>query len=316
MFINSIDEEYYNTQMEQMKQLVQIYHQIRYSDTYYLGLRYKRIKGIINQRFIRNLRNYWVEKKDSKRLDKLREDIQIEYNLHETRSYFSNEKIAVYTCVFGNYDHVYEPICNPNNIDYYIFTDCNITLEKSSCWNKVDLSNFNEIIEGMTNIEKNRWFKMHAKELFGERYRYSVYIDGNVQPITDFTELVNKIGPLGIGMYGHKYNDCVYQEALTNIYQIKKAPQKDIEEQIRYLKMKEMPSHFGMTTCNVIARDHSSAICEQIMDEWWKEFTNRCKRDQLSFPYVVWKLGYRMQDVAVLGLDVWGSDALIIHEHK
>jgi hypothetical protein len=40
------------------------------------------------------------------------------------------------------------------------------------------------------------------------------------------------------------------------------------------------------------------------MEEWWKEFIEYSKRDQISLPYVLWKNGIKINDVNELGKDL------------
>lgn len=234
-------------------------------------------------------------------------------NSIESPNYFSKHRIAVYTCIFGAYDDIYEPYCFPNNIDYYIITDLKIA--KKSRWKIVNISLYEKMIDGFSDVEKNRWFKMHPDIVFPQ-YRYSVYIDGNIVPVTDFTEYINRIKiETGTAMFWHKYNNCVYQEALYNEYVVKKIPIEELHKHVEYLHSQKMPYDFGMTTCNVIARDHDNPMCKQIMSMWWEEFLTHSKRDQMSFPYVIWRLGLKMEDIAVLGNDVWDEDSLMILDH-
>ena len=38
-----------------------------------------------------------------------------------------------------------------------------------------------------------------------------------------------------------------------------------------------------------IARDHDNLLADEIMDDWFQEFKNGVRRDQLSATYVMWK---------------------------
>lgn len=314
MYIDSVNCDEYIKQMNQLKQMSRMLHLLQHGEIYKNGLRVKRYKDLFNGFSFKKFKNFIKGKIDHKVLEKKISSFKrIEIGIMES-NYFSTEKIAVYTCIFGNYDKIYEPIVCPDNIDYYIITDqSNI---RSTKWKKVNIKCFHEIIKDFSNIEKNRWFKMHPAEVFGNHYRYSIYIDGNILPITDFTEFTNRIGSTGIAMFWHKYNNCVYQEALYNIYDIKKTKKEEIRNQIKYLRHCGMPENYGMTTCNVIARDHKNPICIEIMDSWWKEYISHCRRDQLSFPFVVWKKGFSMSDIASLGNDVWNEDSLLVMEHR
>lgn len=315
MFIGSIDKNYYDGSMLALSGMASRLRAAYDGNTYRAGLRYQKIIQLFQHGIVGCVARIWKyisNKKDTKILMKKKTPFSRDNMQLSAPNYFSNKRIAVYTCVFGNYDQLQEPICHPNNIDYYIITD--LEVPDASSWSKIDLKPFHEKIEGFTNVERNRWFKMHPDQVFTD-YNYSIYIDGNVMPVTDFTEFVNRIGSCGVAMYWHRYNNCVYQEALYNRYAVRKISTKELDEHVQYLKEQGMPREYGMTTCNVIARDHDNPICLKLMDDWWNEFMMHCRRDQMSFPYVAWKNNVNMNDIATLGSDVWSSDALIVLQH-
>ena len=314
MFCGSVDEKLYNSVMEQKRQLVRMNHEIKQGDIYLAGLRCDRYVSLLHGNIFANLSKFINTKLDYYKFNKKKAPFSPRKIRQYPANYFSEYKIAVYTCVFGNYDQIVEPLCYPDNIDYYVITD-NKSFD-SEKWKSVDAEKFSEYTQNLSNVEKNRWFKMHPERVFGHEYRYSIYIDGNILPVTDFTEFVNRLGDVGIAMFAHRYNDCVYQEALNNYYLIKKVPSEEITKQVEYLRAANMPEHYGMTTCNVIVRDHENPIVLKLMNDWWKEFMTNCRRDQLSFPYVAWKNGVDMSDIATLGNDVWTSESLFVLEHK
>ena len=316
MYIGSINEEFFNDLMVGLSQLSRYLRKTLGSDEYHIGLRTKKLNTIFRSGVssaVSEINNIIYSRIMHKRLEKKVTHFKRESSVLEKANYFSQERIAVYTCILGKYDPICEPMCHPNNIDYYIITDNMV--ENDSSWKRIDLDNYKDRIQNLSNVEKNRWFKMHPSEVFND-YKYSIYIDGNIIPITDFTEFVNRLGNCGIAMFWHRYNNCVYQEALYNKYSVRKTSNDAIEKHIEYLKSKGMPENFGMTTCNVIVREHNNPVCKRIMDDWWNEFMNHCKRDQISFPYVVWKNGIKMSDIALLGDDVWDADQLLIVNHN
>ena len=293
--------------------MLELYLSTLDSNTYKNGLRIDKTKKLFHsgEGFISSLTKHVNKKISMRKMRKVLASFErpsVEYK----PDYFLNQRIAVYTCYFGNYDVLQEPLSMPNNIDYYVITDQQIP--QQTAWKRLDVSQYEQQISGFTNVEKNRWFKMHP-HVFLSDYRYSVYVDANVVPVTDFTELVNRIGNAGVAMFWHRYDNCVYQEALYNNIVLKKTNPKEIDKQVDYLHKMGMPENYGMTTCNVIARDHENNTCIKLMEDWWSEFMGHCRRDQLSFPYVAWKNGVSMEEVARLGNDVWSSHALYVVEH-
>lgn len=313
MYDNYFDKENYIKYMSELRAISRELRMVYTSSIYERGLRENEKREMIHKgKFFKLVVDYINNYFDGKKLSAATLPIEREYFKREEPNYFSKEKVAVYTCVFGQYDIPLDPISSPDNIDYYIITDQDVS--RNSKWKKVDISFFEDVLKNLTNVEKNRWFKMHPFSIFSE-YKYSVYVDGNVQIISDLTEFVNKIGPYGVSMFWHRYNNCVYQEALFNKYTVKKISSVEIDNQVRYLREQGMPQNFGMTTCNIIARDHENQTCRQMMEMWWHEFMEHCKRDQLSFPYVVWKTGCDMKNIATLGDDVWDTDSVLVRRH-
>lgn len=317
MYSNSIDEKIYNDCMEALKRLVKDKHNLLLSEEYQIGRKKKKLDNILHSDgitgSIKLIKKIISNRINLAKLAKLVTPFKRDIMEMQEANYFSEYRIAVYTCVFGRYDKIQEPYCNPNNIDYYIITDLDIP--EGSTWKKVDLDPFKDELDGLSDVEKNRWFKMHPHLVFKE-HKYSIYIDGNIVPVTDFTELVNRIGEVGIAMFWHSFNDCVYQEGFYNKYAVRKIRNEELENHLRYLREKGMPENYGMTTCNVIAREHSNIICCKLMDDWWSEFMTHCRRDQISFPFVAWNNGLKMDQIAKLGLDVWRTDVLFVVFHN
>lgn len=301
--------------MNELKHLSQITRRYVRSPEYKNGLRVKKYKALLHsgKYFFKNLftyiRNYFENRV---LLQNQLKSFQREKKTLSPANYFINDRIAVYTCIFGEYDFPENPICYPNNIDYFIITDQ--IIPNNLKWKKYDDSLIQEQWNGFSNIEKNRWCKMHPHLLFSN-YKYSVYIDGNIIPVTDFSEYINRLGEFGIGMFWHT-NNCVYQEALYNRYMIRKISTIELDAHINYLKKNGMPEDYGLVTCNVIARAHNNAVCVKLMTEWWDEFCSHSKRDMISFPFVCWKNKIPIAEIATLGYCVWDDDSVIIKYHN
>ena len=78
-----------------------------------------------------------------------------------------------------------------------------------------------------------------------------------------------------------------------------------------------MPANYGLLQCSVIARDHSSSIMKDIMNEWWKLFlSTSTKRDQLIIPYILYKHGISVDSLCTLGGNVITYPGLETVGHK
>lgn len=224
---------------------------------------------------------------------------------------FSNLKIVVYTSIFGKYDSIFEPLFVTPGVDYVILTDQE--LPKDSIWKKRTLPDVAPF-SNMTPVEKNRYVKMLPHKLFDD-YDISIYIDGNIQIITDVRPVVEDMSGYSIGI--HRYpTDCIY-DMQNAIIAGKRANKHNVKTQIKQYKKNGFPKHFGAFECNIIVRKHNDEKCKLVMDSWWEEFNNTTsKRDQLSFVYVLWKNGLTADEVYSLGYDVRSNPRFLIYKHK
>lgn len=250
--------------------------------------------------------DYFYSKKEN---DKKRIELCNMININKKSNYFSDKRIAVYTCLFGKYDKIYEPVIKPNNIDYYILTDNDIP--ENSLWKKIDFTFLDKY--NYSNIEKNRYVKMNP-HLFFENYEYSIYVDANIKIIGDFTELINRMGNQFIGFHLHQNQFCIYDQIKSCIIS-NKDNKKSLIIHRKHLLENHMPKQNGMVEANVIVRRHNNKKCIKLMADWWNEFINYSNRDQISLHYVLWKNGIEIKDIAVLGNNVRENDSLYVMKH-
>ena len=111
--------------------------------------------------------------------------------------YIKEQRIAVYTALFGSYDFVRDPLLQPDNIDYYILTDQ--VIPERSVWKRIDISAVVPLEYQSDPVLCNRWCKMHPQTLFKE-YQYSVYIDSNIWVFSD-------LGLLEASVIARKHSD-------------------------------------------------------------------------------------------------------------
>lgn len=219
------------------------------------------------------------------------------------------DRIAVYTGIFGSYDDLYIPQICPENIDYYLISDERPANAAPFRW-----INAKEMIpENITSpIKRNRYVKMHP-HLFFPQYKYSIYIDGNIEVVEDISSFVHR-NKSGISAFMHPKRECIYYEGIA-IVNFKRVVATDVCKQMsRYLK-EGMPLRYGLPEMSVVAREHMKPECVKIMEEWWQEFDQETQRDQLSFMYVMWRNGMKLSDVTSLGGDVRKSSKVKQHKH-
>ncbi|MFC6733727.1 glycosyltransferase domain-containing protein [Haladaptatus sp. GCM10025893] len=218
----------------------------------------------------------------------------------------NQKKIVVYTAIFEDYDYLHDPKVPNENIDYLCFTD-NPSL-KSDIWSFV----LYEDNAHSPNL-KNRKVKIlpHKFDIL-QRYNYSVYIDGNIQITKDISELVDRYSCTKFACPKHYLRDCVYEEARACI-EGGKGNQRRIRRQIARYKKEGFPEHYGLSANSILFRNHNDTNVQALSEAWWKELQNESGRDQLSLPYISWKLDfdyYQMEEGPRLG-----SEFFRLHPH-
>lgn len=118
---------------------------------------------------------------------------------------------------------------------------------------------------------------------------YSVWVDGNIFPVVSSGEIKELLGNSDIAVFRHPQRNCVYQESFPARERVAEEYRGLIREQMDKYESEGFPAGFGLWECGMIIRKHNEATRE-FNERWWAEITRFSQRDQLSFPYVMWKM--------------------------
>lgn len=214
-------------------------------------------------------------------------------------TYDDDLRVAIYTCVVGNYDTIKEPMyVNERCVDYYAITDQDLPLD--SKWKKIELRKIDSIPQNLDAGTKNRWIKLHPHEIFKE-YDYSIYIDGSFQIVCDLMPIIGQMTKEQ-WFAVHDMNkgiDDIYDYAKT-VIAAKKAPADIIKKQVYFYKKEGFPRHYGIYHNAILVRKHNELKCIKVMEEWWEQLCKFSKRDQMSLNYVLWKNKIKKDEVLLL----------------
>lgn len=224
-----------------------------------------------------------------------------------------NGRIAVYTCIIGPYDKPEEPLYISPQCDYFIITDQKI--QSNSVWKKIDSTSLNDIPCKAPN-EVNRFVKLHPDYFFSD-YDYSIYVDGNIVIVADMVPLINQMSEDQIiGIHRHDRRDCAYTEMETfkHIPRLQKH-YENAKVQMNEYRKEGFPEHYGLFENPIIIRKHNDSFCKDIMSLWWKQLTVYSMRDQISLPYVLWKMNVSQDKLFIMGNDLRENSRFIQREH-
>lgn len=183
----------------------------------------------------------------------------------------------IYTAVFNEYDQLREiklepgwrAICFTNQPDL-----------KSNSW-EIRQREFGHKIFRNIKIRPNHFLPMG--------YKKSVWIDGNLELKIPLSELIKDKN--GFWLMTHPDRDCVYDEAKRCI-ELKKDNADVITKQVQRYLLEGYPHKNGLSATGVLIRDNNY-FNAKFGEKWWDQIKNGSIRDQLSFNYVAWKLGFK-----------------------
>jgi hypothetical protein len=193
-------------------------------------------------------------------------------------------KKIVLRCVTGGYENI-RPVKNPQpGWEYICITDDPHV--RGAGWKM-------KLIDNPDNLDSVRLAR-RVKIVFWEYTGpcdICVWVDGNVDIIGDLDSFCTRTGAWDTDMLvkRHPQRNCVYQE-----YMACKGLSKDdpiiMRNQVKGYEKEGFPQHFGLAETNVLVRKPTQAI-KDLMSRWFIEVQNKSRRDQLSFTYLLWKLG-------------------------
>lgn len=233
------------------------------------------------------------------------------YNVeHKNTLALYDYKIAIYTCMIGKYDRLHEPFFKPHNVDYFIVTDS--PLPSSNSWKVIDINT----VKGVPHLDDSRvsrYVKLHP-HLFLNDYDYSIYVDANVKTVGDMRYLIHLLNQYGVIANLHRHRDCIYKE-LEACIRLKKDDPQIMRQQIDSYRKARMPEHYGLIEANLLVRDHHNPVCIEIMEKWWQEIAKHSGRDQLSLPFVLWKMGIPVSEIGRISDNVYKMPLIRIEPH-
>lgn len=224
------------------------------------------------------------------------------------------ERIAVYTCIVNGYDELMQPLKYDPRCDYYLLGTEKPEKLGIYHWINIDGMYPKELNGDFVRI--NRYCKMHP-HLFFPQHNYSIYIDGRVLIHKELSNLIEKIGKIGIALYGIKASMDIYEHASGMYYSRFRGESREvIREQMQRYVTEGFPRYFGLSENTIMVREHHNENCIQVMNTWWDEVKKYSRRDQLSLMYAIWKNGFTPQDVGYIDDTFRNGPEFSMHEHK
>lgn len=139
---------------------------------------------------------------------------------------------------------------------------------------------------------------------------YVLWMDGQFHLASDPGDWVR--GMLAndeLALFAHPSRTCAYAEARACVAQGRGDP-KAIAEQVERFRSAGLPENYGLFATGIMLWRNTDRISE-LRALWWEEETSR--RDQISLPYCLWKLGIKPR---VIAGDVYKHPVVRWHGHR
>lgn len=143
--------------------------------------------------------------------------------------------------------------------------------------------------------------------LYCSEHAVTVYVDGNVWPLTDAQTLIDRyLGDGDLAVFVHPFRQTVWEEfAILRQHQRFKIPylqQQLVGQEVAY-RADGLPKDTPLYECNFLIRRNTERV-NRLMDAWWAEICRWQWRDQVSLPYVLWRYGAGLKLRAIEGQDI------------
>lgn len=210
--------------------------------------------------------------------------------------------IAVYTAIFGGKD---TPVSSPHEegVDRLCFTDDH----------SVKSAHF-EVIRAAARdpVRSARHFKILPQFHF-PRYRNTIWVDGNIEFTTPrLKNLLDRfLSDADLAVFRHPWRNCIYEEAEACIA-LNKDDSRVIRLQVQRYREEGYPANNGLVASGVLLRRHGARALEEFSEAWWQEVSGNSARDQLSFNYVAWRLGFKYR---IIDEDIFANDWAVVKPH-
>ena len=192
-----------------------------------------------------------------------------------------NERICVYTALFGDYDELRPPAYKPPGVDFICFSDKPLV---APGW-EIRLIDLPDSSPAM----KNRRLKILPYEILSE-YDCSLYLDSNLVLLGDFSRLYSLwLRGQPFVAWRHPQRCSVFDELYVLLASSRVDPSKIIDQYV-FFSEQGVPDYVPMIEASFLWRDHRDPQVRMLMERLWGHLTSfQSWRDQPGLAYLMWK---------------------------
>lgn len=203
------------------------------------------------------------------------------------------EKIVVYSCVTNGYDKVLPPLDPVPGVDYILFTDRPDAVSRGWQARPIDLA------EGLSPSLANRYYKLLPHRAL-PGYTASIYLDANIQIVSSLAPFIAEVfgGDEDMVFFRHPSRTTVAEEMQACLAAKRVKDPGALKAEVADYAASGFPDAGNLTGNAILMRRHMRPAVIEAMEMWWDLVSTKSGRDQISLPYLRWKLATRDREIA------------------
>lgn len=208
-------------------------------------------------------------------------------------------RICIFTCITGEYDTLIEIKNKEEGIDYICYT--NNKNIKSKTWKIIYIQDDN-----LSNALLNRKIKILGTDEL-KKYDLTMYMDGQIEFSSSIKEFIEKYVDLenyDIVGFRHHSRKNIKEEMIANFRCNKESSDKLLKLQEFYNNIK-YPDETDLVEATILFRNFNNDLVNESMSIWFDMLLKYTHRDQLTFPYVIWKTNLKIK---LLDINIWDNE--------
>ena len=197
----------------------------------------------------------------------------------------AEQRICVYTGLFGGYDELHPPAYKPPGLEFICFSDRPFT---ANGWEVrvIDLP-------GGSGAMKNRQVKLLPFDFLPD-YDGSLYIDSNLVLLGDPSLLYRQwLRGQSFVAWRHPQRCSIFDELSVILASSRAEPSRIIDQYVHFAEQ-SVPERVPMIEANFLWRDHRDRRLQRFMQQVWEHLVRfQSWRDQPAIAYLMWKTGFQ-----------------------
>jgi len=170
-------------------------------------------------------------------------------------------------------------------------------------------------LDGLDPARASRRAKLRPHRYFPEA-EWSLWLDNKSRLKRDPAEVLAAVRDqtdADFYAFRHFRRDCVYHE-LQTCWENGLDDWRILKERERTYRAEGMPAHAGLIEGHFLLRRHNAPDLVRFGERWFEHVLRFSRRDQISFPYLVWRLG--LHYAPITALDWKETVQFTVHDRK